>query len=55
MFEEKESEDQEREEPAKEEKTGEKSEGEAIPKEKLGAINIDSTNQYIRKISTIDH
>ena len=27
----------------------------AKPKEKLSEINIDSTNQYIRKISQIDH
>ncbi|MCX5792117.1 MAG: sigma-70 family RNA polymerase sigma factor [Elusimicrobia bacterium] len=50
MSEEKETEEQEKEEPAKEEKTGE-----VIPKEKLSSINIDSTNQYIRKISQIDH
>jgi RNA polymerase primary sigma factor len=50
MSEEKDNEEQEKEEPAKEEKGGE-----VIPKEKLSAINIDSTNQYIRKISQIDH
>ncbi|HNW44809.1 MAG TPA: hypothetical protein PKI19_09910, partial [Elusimicrobiales bacterium] len=50
MAEEKEHEDQEKEEPVKEEKGAD-----VIPKEKLSAINIDSTNQYIRKISQIDH
>jgi RNA polymerase primary sigma factor len=44
-----EQEDQEKEETLKEEKP------KAAPKEKLSDINIDSTNQYIRKISQIDH
>ncbi|MDQ7773560.1 MAG: sigma-70 family RNA polymerase sigma factor [Elusimicrobiales bacterium] len=39
----------------KEEGAAEGAEQKGIPKEKLSAINIDSTNQYIRKISTIDH
>ncbi|KAF0126294.1 MAG: RNA polymerase sigma factor [Elusimicrobia bacterium] len=56
--EEKEEEREEKEETASEEKEPGAPEGEekkGIPKEKLSAINIDSTNQYIRKISTIDH
>ena len=51
MAEEKENEEQESEPQEKEEKV----KGPAAEKEKLGAINIDSTNQYIRKISQIDH
>ncbi len=45
-----ETEDQEKEETPKEETAKP-----AAPKEKLSDINIDSTNQYIRKISQIDH
>lgn len=46
-----ENEEQEKEETPKEEAAA----AEKKPKEKLSDINIDSTNQYIRKISTIDH
>ena len=49
MAEEKENEDQEKEESPKEAASPAKA------KEKLSDINIDSTNQYIRKISQIDH
>ncbi|MDA8131736.1 MAG: sigma-70 family RNA polymerase sigma factor, partial [Elusimicrobia bacterium] len=49
MAEEKDDQEQEKGSPAEAEK--EKS----APKEKLSDINIDSTNQYIRKISQIDH
>ena len=49
MADEKETEEQESEPQEKEEKV------KGAEKEKLGAINIDSTNQYIRKISQIDH
>ncbi len=49
MAEEKEHEEVEKEEGHKE------AEASAKPKEKLSDINIDSTNQYIRKISQIDH
>ena len=49
MAEEKENEEQEKEEAPKEAASS------AKPKEKLSDINIDSTNQYIRKISQIDH
>jgi len=49
MAEEKENEEVEKEEHHKEEAAP------AAPKEKLSDINIDSTNQYIRKISQIDH
>ncbi|OGR66949.1 MAG: hypothetical protein A2081_00130 [Elusimicrobia bacterium GWC2_61_19] len=45
-----ETEDQEKEEAPKKEEASK-----AGPKEKLSDINIDSTNQYIRKISQIDH
>ena len=55
-----EKEEEEREEPQASAKEDDAAEGggeekKSIPKEKLSAINIDSTNQYIRKISTIDH
>lgn len=55
MSEEKENEELEKEEaaPKAEKEPGE--EAPAKPKEKLSDINIDSTNQYIRKISQIDH
>ncbi len=53
MAEEKENEDQEREEQPEKETKDAKEKG--APKEKLSEINIDSTNQYIRKISQIDH
>lgn len=46
-----ETEEQEKEETPKEEVAA----AEKKPKEKLSDINIDSTNQYIRKISQIDH
>ena len=49
MAEEKENEETEKEEAPKEALTPAKA------KEKLSDINIDSTNQYIRKISQIDH
>ena len=49
MAEEKENEEQEKEEAPKEALSPAKA------KEKLSDINIDSTNQYIRKISQIDH
>jgi RNA polymerase primary sigma factor len=58
MAEEKENEELEREEPAApkvEKEPGEEAAAEKKPKEKLSDINIDSTNQYIRKISQIDH
>ncbi|MDT8286931.1 MAG: sigma-70 family RNA polymerase sigma factor [Elusimicrobiales bacterium] len=45
----------EEKEESREEGAPEGEEKKGIPKEKLSSINIDSTNQYIRKISTIDH
>lgn len=56
MAEEKDNEEQEREDPEKETKDAAKEPKEkGAAKEKLSEINIDSTNQYIRKISQIDH
>ncbi|MHB0996249.1 MAG: sigma-70 family RNA polymerase sigma factor [Elusimicrobiales bacterium] len=53
MAEEKDEETEKDEAPKAEKEPGE--EAPAKPKEKLSDINIDSTNQYIRKISQIDH
>ncbi len=53
MAEEKDEETEKDETPKAEKEPGE--EAPAKPKEKLSDINIDSTNQYIRKISQIDH
>ena len=54
MAEEKDNEEQEREEQP-EKDTAKDAKEKGAPKEKLSEINIDSTNQYIRKISQIDH
>lgn len=48
------AEDKKEQEKEQDEETPKKEEA-APKKEKLGDINIDSTNQYIRKISQIDH
>ena len=48
-----EKDEQEKEEGSEE--TPKETAASAKPKEKLSEINIDSTNQYIRKISQIDH
>jgi RNA polymerase sigma factor (sigma-70 family) len=48
-----EKDEQEKEETSEE--TPKEAAASAKPKEKLSEINIDSTNQYIRKISQIDH
>ncbi len=57
MLDEKDNEEVEKDEaaPKAEKEPGEEAPAEKKPKEKLSDINIDSTNQYIRKISQIDH